>query len=311
MSDNAGPIPDAPYDFTLRSSDGIDFHVHKEVLKLASDVFADMFTLSQLSRDGIPVLDLPEPHAVLNRLLYLVYRAGSVGQYAPATVSDLDGIVAVHEAAHKYQFLLVERLVNEILANPTLIDEHPHRLFGIARIRGLPEIARAAALATLKSSWHTGIPSFPEMTLLTWADAQILDDFHRLCSTKAENIAKEELIASHRHLRMTPQLTQLAVWFQKGVHTSPCGGIAFIPPHVYTPTEWFRNHIGRISSHLHLVPSHHQAPFELLQIPSSDRAILDACSACSRDADHHLAIWARKLVALIQESNESLATQTF
>ncbi|KAJ6592137.1 hypothetical protein DFH09DRAFT_906703 [Mycena vulgaris] len=310
MSDNAGCIQDSPFDFILRSRDGTDFHVHKEVLKSTSDVFADMFALPmgtcELSRDGIPVVVLPEPHTVLLRVLRLVYSGGSVGQHTLATASDLDGIVAIHEAAHKYHFLEVQRLVNKMLASPALIDAHAHRLFGIARLRGLPDIARAAALATLKSSLRTGAPSFPEMSLLTWVDAHMLDNFHRLCSMKAESIVREELLPSHRHLPMTLQLTGLAVWFEQGVHTFPCGGVALIPPNVYTPTEWFRNHIGRISVHLHLVPSHHQAPFELLQIPPGDRKILDACSACSRRADDHLALWARKLVTLIQESNESL-----
>ncbi|KAJ6465238.1 hypothetical protein DFH09DRAFT_1346435 [Mycena vulgaris] len=76
MSDNAGCIPDSPFDFILRSRDGTDFHVHKETLKFTSDVFADMSALPmetcELSQDGIPVLVLPEPHAVLLRLLRLV-----------------------------------------------------------------------------------------------------------------------------------------------------------------------------------------------------------------------------------------------
>jgi hypothetical protein len=83
MSDKPTPIKDAlapfsgaadtltdsnPPDFILRSSDGVDFHVHREILKFASDCFDGMFSVAggdgdptALLRDGKPILVLPEP----------------------------------------------------------------------------------------------------------------------------------------------------------------------------------------------------------------------------------------------------------
>ncbi|KAJ7128314.1 hypothetical protein C8R44DRAFT_777779, partial [Mycena epipterygia] len=47
-----------PSDFILRSSDGVDFHVHRE----ASD------DPNELERDGKSILVLPECNAVLHKL---------------------------------------------------------------------------------------------------------------------------------------------------------------------------------------------------------------------------------------------------
>ncbi|KAJ7907048.1 hypothetical protein B0H13DRAFT_2662557 [Mycena leptocephala] len=150
MSDKPTPIKDAlapfsgaadtltdshPPDFILRSSDGVDFHVHREILKFASDCFDAMFSVAgsdgdptALLRDGKPILVLPEPESALYRLLCPAYPARSPEQYTLG-VEDLDGLVAVHEAAHKYQFICVQRLIERMLDNPTLIDAQPHRLF--------------------------------------------------------------------------------------------------------------------------------------------------------------------------------------
>ncbi|KAJ7907057.1 hypothetical protein B0H13DRAFT_2503901 [Mycena leptocephala] len=139
MSDKPTPIKDAlapfsgaadtltdshPPDFILRSSDGVDFHVHREILKFTSDCFDGIFSVASgdgdptaLLRDGKPILVLPEPESVLYRLLCLAYPVRSPEQYTLG-VEDLDGLLAVHEAAHKYQFIYVQRLIERMLDNP-------------------------------------------------------------------------------------------------------------------------------------------------------------------------------------------------
>ncbi|KAJ7016603.1 hypothetical protein C8F04DRAFT_981170 [Mycena alexandri] len=86
LKDAAVPFPGAinddahPPNFIIRSSDGVDFHLHKEILKFGSACFDGMFsvagdqdTQSNTKHDGKPVLVLPEPEAVLYRLFSLAY----------------------------------------------------------------------------------------------------------------------------------------------------------------------------------------------------------------------------------------------
>ncbi|KAJ7442397.1 hypothetical protein B0H11DRAFT_2094482 [Mycena galericulata] len=325
---SGAPDPDnhcAP-DFILRSSDGVDFHVHKEMLKLVSGFFDGMFRLptgnadpNELWRDGIPVLAMSEPECVLHGLLRLAYPAQSVGQYA-LEVHDFRNIVDVHEAAYKLQFVGVQRLMNQLFLDPVFLDAHPHRLFAIARLRDLPELARAAALHTLKSAVGPPHRTFPEMNRLTWADAYQLYEFHRVCGVEAQNIAKEE--SFRREFTVWDDIfcheerTEKFVWWEfyshdaracaPGVGHTPMGHLPFpIPP------QWLGDRIDQISSDLRLSPSHHQVERKVLNIASSDRAILDACDVCSKKADSHLAILAREFAGRIEESNEKLVAETF
>ncbi|KAI0775789.1 hypothetical protein BD413DRAFT_611264 [Trametes elegans] len=61
-------------DIVFRSSDGVDFRLHKLVLAMASPVFADMFTLpSHDSEKALSVVDLSEEASTLEDLLVLCY----------------------------------------------------------------------------------------------------------------------------------------------------------------------------------------------------------------------------------------------
>lgn len=212
MSDQPPPFEDAPApfsgaqdalaihrppDFILRSSDGVDFHVHKEILKFASDFFDNMFSFpkdsndpSELRRDGKPILVLPEAGSVLHRLLSLAYPAQTT-QGEANELKDFDIIVAVLEAANKYQFIAVERLMEVRLDNPVLLDAHPHRIFAISRLRKLPELARKAALSTLKYPVCPAELSFPEMEILPWVDGHKLYAFHLACASTVEELTRE------------------------------------------------------------------------------------------------------------------------
>ncbi|KAJ6578849.1 hypothetical protein DFH09DRAFT_1148490 [Mycena vulgaris] len=328
MWDKPAPIRDAPApfsgapdpekvrsDFILRSSDGVDFHVQKDMLKAVSDFFDGIFSLppgnydpNELRRDGKPGLVLRQPSAVLYGLLSLVYPAQSFGQYEFGT-DDFDEIVAIHDAAYEYQFTGVQRLMKEMLKSPDLLDAHAHRLFAIARLRELPELARAAALYTLKSPVCPAAPEFPEMKLLTWADAHELYDFHHSCGLGAQTIAQSyETFPTHDEDTKEPFL-----WWLVG-HDDQCGPWQRRQDGRYeginnVPIEWFRNHLARLAVQLRALPTGHTVEMEALNIAPAERAIIDACYACSRHADKDLASFARQLAAKIEASNDKLGEE--
>jgi hypothetical protein len=68
-------VPDA--NFIIRSSDLVDFRVHKPVLAMASPFFKDLLSLPQPSDsesvDGLPVVQLSEDSELLNSLVSMLY----------------------------------------------------------------------------------------------------------------------------------------------------------------------------------------------------------------------------------------------
>jgi hypothetical protein len=189
-------------DFILRSGDGVDFHVRKDMLQVLSDFFQGMFSMpkgsdaDEISRDGKVVLLLPESAKVLYALLWIAYPRQTWSKN-PLAASDINGIADVQAAANKYQFLVVERLVKEMLEGSVLLDAHPQQLFAIGRLRGLHALARKAALHTLKSPVSAYPLAFPEMDLLPWSTGKKLYDFHRQCGEAASELVKN---TASRHL---------------------------------------------------------------------------------------------------------------
>ncbi|KAJ7717872.1 hypothetical protein B0H16DRAFT_1234892, partial [Mycena metata] len=66
-----------------------------------------------------------------------------------------------------------------------LLDAHPHCIFAIARLRDLPELARKAALSTLKTPVCPDGLLFPETEVLSAFTFQKLHKFHHSCGKAA------------------------------------------------------------------------------------------------------------------------------
>jgi hypothetical protein len=73
-------VPDA--NIIIRSSDFVDFRVHKSVLTMTSPFFNDLLSLPQPSDsetfDGLPVIQLSEDSEILNTLVSLLYPVRTV-----------------------------------------------------------------------------------------------------------------------------------------------------------------------------------------------------------------------------------------
>ena len=73
-------MPDA--NLIIRSSDSVDFQVHKSVLAMVSPIFREMLSLPQPldgeSVGGLPVVELSEDSDLLNSLVSLLYPANVV-----------------------------------------------------------------------------------------------------------------------------------------------------------------------------------------------------------------------------------------
>ncbi|KAJ7181376.1 hypothetical protein C8R43DRAFT_869538 [Mycena crocata] len=320
-------------DFIIRSGDKVDFHVHREYLKLVSVFFrnlldAERAAVHELERDGKPVVVLEEPHVVLYRLLVLAYPPQSL-EHLSLTAQNLDTIWAVHEAANKYLFGRAEELIvdllNKMLDAPSLVDAQPHRIFAIARARGLPELARKAALHTLK---HPLCPPLlvPEMDLIPTSTFHQIYNFHNDCGAAAQRIVaahsnymdievfhdddpyyRATFITRHMHTGRS------LVWWDesKGYHSVECGGpISDIDEDInhygMLPAQWFRNHMARVGDELRRLPVGETVKAVVLKFSSADRALMLNCDACRECAEDHLVNFASELAPRIEASNNRL-----
>jgi hypothetical protein len=85
-------------DVTLRSSDKVDFHVHKIILSLSSPFFKSMFLLKQPNESSSekhrPVVDMSEGCTTIEALLAFIYPRPTVLSDAPK-FDSLDEIMDV------------------------------------------------------------------------------------------------------------------------------------------------------------------------------------------------------------------------
>ncbi|KAJ7085415.1 hypothetical protein B0H15DRAFT_988358 [Mycena belliarum] len=328
----ARDVDSRPSDFVLRSCDGVDLHVHKTMLSFSSDFFDGMFAIPLdqdfVQRDGKPVLTLPEPSAVLYPLLCLAYPAQPSTQ-SPLAPSDIDGIASVYETAHKYQFTDVQRLIKRMLFDPILLDAHPHRLFAIACLRDLPDLARAAALRTLALPVCPATPAFPEMQRLMWTDAHRLHEFHHLCGAHAHKVAEttararpavaialgRAYYAGREHedpgfLVRDEYTGERFVWWThpNGAHSAQCQVARTQPQYgSIAPAQWFQGHVAQLAGRLRRKPVRQTVEAEALNISSSARAIIETCAACAVHAETDLGTFGRQLAWYIETSNNRLA----
>ncbi|KAJ7648051.1 hypothetical protein FB45DRAFT_895122 [Roridomyces roridus] len=139
------PFDDPGADVILRSSDGVNFHVHRLILSVASPFFKQMFTLPQpASEPDIPVMPVSESAILLNCGLRLWYPGAD-----PAADEELELVCeALHVFIHKYDMPFLTSMA-KIRLRPRL-EEAPVAIYAIAcRLRWM-DVAVEAAQAALK-----------------------------------------------------------------------------------------------------------------------------------------------------------------
>ncbi|KAJ6548577.1 hypothetical protein B0H19DRAFT_1378992 [Mycena capillaripes] len=307
MSQTAAPIQDAPAPFSgqhdpddrfdvpdliVPSGDGFDLHVHRAILKFVSIFFRNMLdgagSATDLHRDEKPVVVLPEPCADLHRLLCLAYP-GSVDHYS-LTAQNLDGVWAVHEAADKYVFTGVLELLERMLANPILIEAHPHRIFAIARLRHLPSVP-AGKFQELYEFHHARGKAAEAMVN---ANSGPLDAFSFDASITRDEDGHYEFI-----------------WwvFEGGSdHTGDCGPdiMGYDGDYDMTPAPWFKTHIEIFTPKLRTIPSRHTIETKACNLADAARAVIKSCQPCREHAERHLFGWRYQLARRIEASNEKI-----
>ncbi|KAJ7758425.1 hypothetical protein B0H14DRAFT_3598393 [Mycena olivaceomarginata] len=266
-----------PADVILRSSDLVDFYTHKTILSFASPVFANMFTLPQSvseadpTRDGRPVVHLSESSEAVEKFLILCYPrfTNSDG------LRDLDGVDGAYEAAGKYD----------------IQGDFGRRSRTAYACRwGLEDLAKTAAMETLKFPRYVPKLSVPEFKFISAHQFQQLQDFHCDCSDMIVQMLKEigrgaNVDRWYKQRGSPLQVRQYQPWWNRPGHKDGCCSKESMP-------DWFSKHIERVQKSAALHPDAALASKSLSDIHSS----LDFdCIECRTDAPDSLSLSAWSL----------------
>lgn len=139
-------VPDA--NVIIRSSDLVDFRVHKPVLALASPFFRDLLSLPQSSDsesvDGLPVVQLSEDAELLHTLVSLLYPVPLV------VPKSYDKVLYLLAACQKFDMVRVTSYIRTEVDRggfPAPVGTEVFCAYAIASSKGLiPEMERAARL---------------------------------------------------------------------------------------------------------------------------------------------------------------------
>lgn len=179
------PFDDPTADVVLRSSDNVDFHVHKLLLSLVSPVFETMFTLPQTSiesnegvstKSGLPIITLAEDSEVLWKLLTWC---------DPRCVTAMDEQVDIQIAlqlADKYDMSAITNRAMEALRrlSTSEVKQEPMGMYAIACKHGFQDIALSAAKAVLGLKMSE-FPYVPQLRDASGAAIYRLYDYHFAC----------------------------------------------------------------------------------------------------------------------------------
>ena len=177
-------------DVILRSSDDLDFRVHKLILSENSPIFEGMFALPPPSSfspssadaklDDLPIVPVPEDSQTLSHLLRACYP--SKGVWFP----DLTVLGKVLLTAEKYSMIGIMSLLAPLLAEHGLADREPMRVYALACRFGLTNVAAVAAKASLKHTFPG--PSFPELKYMCGQSFHDLITYRYRCSWIISNL---------------------------------------------------------------------------------------------------------------------------
>ncbi|KAI9466891.1 hypothetical protein BJY52DRAFT_1162110, partial [Lactarius psammicola] len=138
--------PDAS--IIVRSSDKVNFRVHKSVLAMSSPFFKDLLSLPQPPDDelvdSLPVIQLSEDAGLLNSLLSLFYPI------SPITPGSYEKVFALLAACQKYDMESVQSYIRAEIQRGTFPAPVAAQAFSACAVAGsmglVPEMENAARL---------------------------------------------------------------------------------------------------------------------------------------------------------------------
>ena len=188
-------VPDA--NFILRSSDQVNFRVHKSLLAMSSPFFKDLLSLPQPPDnelvDGLPVVQVPENADLLNSFVSLLYPTPPV---VPRSYKEVFALLAV---CQKYDMVSMQYYIRkEARTFPKPKMTEVFGAYAIANSMGLDPEMEAAARLTLRRLMS--FESFGE-ELRSFTGSALRDLFRY----RAANEVKDEYDIDWEYMRRHPE----------------------------------------------------------------------------------------------------------
>ncbi|KAM5539756.1 hypothetical protein V8D89_006569 [Ganoderma adspersum] len=185
----ADPFNSRDADVVLLSSDGVEFRVHKKLIRLGSRVLSELIPLAQPPppsssspsrhhRKQRPVLHLADSSDVLDLFLRFLYPI-------PEPPTTLNDVYPLLELATKYGAPSVAARMRPHLLRPDHLAADPYVIYALAVYAGMPDIAAVAARHTLPHP----IPSTLKLTEMAEGSALVrLLAYRRRCEAAAKSV---------------------------------------------------------------------------------------------------------------------------
>ncbi|KAJ7197758.1 hypothetical protein GGX14DRAFT_402386 [Mycena pura] len=282
-----------PPDLILRSSDLVDFYVHKDMLSFRWTFLKNMLAFPEPrgesanpTKDGLPLVILPEPSVVLELLLVLCYPRFGVGRNL---IRELGGLDAAYEAAEKYDISGGKELIEAWLVDPRLLQTEPYRVFAIACHRGLEHVAKLAAMATLtRPPFDPSVTdSIPEFKAITAHHLCRLQIFHHRCCDMLLWTLRERAAAGAPDL-FSPENDPCSVlWWEEESrgHVAGCGAKFHEDEGgpLLESAAWFRLHLHSLEETCVI---HHDSGWIAQKVAELSPPVLMAISKCPRCVEY-------------------------
>ncbi|TFK84568.1 hypothetical protein K466DRAFT_468520, partial [Polyporus arcularius HHB13444] len=234
---------DEDADIIFRSSDGVDFRLHKVIVSKLSPILRDMLAAPPPPDvEGVPILDVTEDARTLEHVFRLCYP---VEHPDITTVDDLQGVLQV---ACKYDMAAVAANVRRIAKR--ILPREPLRVYALAYMLEIEDAARDAALLLRDEPYfYMPISPPPEFALLPAVAVYAVHVYRRKCIDAALRVLDDtDWILNDDHTRgMMPLPTTTP-------NTGP-GGEQGAPPSWPWVWMWWCNYMWTLRNALHMQPS--------------------------------------------------------
>ncbi|EJF59655.1 hypothetical protein BD309DRAFT_492868 [Dichomitus squalens] len=177
-------------DIVLRSSDGVEFLVHKRLLRIASRVLTQLIPLARMpppsSSSGRrhkkerPVLDLADSSENLDLFLRFIYPI-----LEPSIM--LNEVYTILELSTKYDAPSVAQRMRPHLLRPDHLEADPYVIYALATYAHMQDIAAVAARHTLS---HPIPPTLKLTEMAEGTDLVRLLEYRKKCVAAAVSVTR-------------------------------------------------------------------------------------------------------------------------
>ena len=189
----SAPFDNPDADLMICTPDNVQYRVHKLILREASSFFADMLALPALvppkSAIAVDAIDVAEPSVTWDQILRIAYAI------PPLEPIPHDRLWHLFEVTKKYDMPGVRWALGQVLAGiPYTSEENTLRAYILAYTFGFPDIAAAAARASLSQPHEAFVP---ELRLARSNVHFRWTEYRRACVDAATAFARNKNIFNH------------------------------------------------------------------------------------------------------------------